>query len=88
MNQGIRGFSVEFWAMLASKRLPTSSWPTAIDATTGALASIGSIAAGTSPYLRSPMDPAGNFVYVATENATPGSAGSFSMYAINATTRP
>jgi 6-phosphogluconolactonase len=32
------------------------------------------------------VDPAGNFVYVATQNATPGSAGSVSTYTINAAT--
>jgi 6-phosphogluconolactonase len=56
-----------------------------IDATTGALTSIGTIAAGGVP-LSVAVDPAGKFVYVATANATPGSAGSVSMYAINATT--
>jgi YVTN family beta-propeller protein len=56
-----------------------------IEATTGALTSIGTIAAGPVP-ISVAVDPAGNFVYVATENATPGSAGSLSMYAINATT--
>ena len=56
-----------------------------IDATTGALTSIGKIAAGTFPVFVA-VDPAGKFVYVATANATPGSAGSVSMYAINATT--
>ena len=56
-----------------------------IDATTGALTSIGTIAAGGVP-LSVAVDPAGKFVYVATTNATPGSAGSVSMYAINATT--
>jgi DNA-binding beta-propeller fold protein YncE len=56
-----------------------------IDATTGALTSIGTIAAGPVPTSVA-VDPAGKFVYVATANATPGSAGSLSMYAINATT--
>jgi 6-phosphogluconolactonase len=56
-----------------------------IDATTGALTSIGSISAGGVPSFVA-VDPAGKFVYVATENATPGSAGSVSMYVINATT--
>ena len=56
-----------------------------INATTGALTSIGTIAAGPVP-ISVAVDPAGNFVYVATVNATPGSAGSVSMYAINATT--
>ena len=56
-----------------------------INATTGALTSIGTIAAGGDP-VSVAVDPAGKFVYVATANATPGSAGSVSMYAINATT--
>ena len=56
-----------------------------IDATTGALTSIGTIAAGPDPTSVA-VDPAGNFVYVATENATPGLAGGVSMYAINAAT--
>ncbi len=56
-----------------------------LNATTGAITSIGEIAAGPVP-ISVAVDPAGNFVYVATLNATPGSAGSFSMYAINATT--
>jgi DNA-binding beta-propeller fold protein YncE len=56
-----------------------------IDATTGALTSIGSIAAGTVP-VSVAVDPAGKFVYVATANATPGLAGSLSTYAINTTT--
>ena len=56
-----------------------------IDATTGALASIGSIAAGGFPSSVA-VDPAGKFVYLATENATSGSADSLSLYAINATT--
>jgi YVTN family beta-propeller protein len=56
-----------------------------IDATTGALTSTGTIAAGPVP-ISVAVDPAGNFVYVATQNTTPGLAGSLSMYAINATT--
>ncbi len=56
-----------------------------IDATTGALASIGKIAAGAVP-ISVAVDPAGKFVYVPTANGTPGSAGSVSTYAINATT--
>ena len=54
-----------------------------IDATTGALTSIGSIAAGTDPVSLA-VDPSGKFVYVVNENY--GSAGNVSMYAINATT--
>jgi YVTN family beta-propeller protein len=56
-----------------------------IDATTGALASIGKIAAEAVP-ISVAVDPAGKFVYVPTASGTPGSAGSVSMYAINATT--
>jgi YVTN family beta-propeller protein len=56
-----------------------------VNATTGALTPIGTIAAGGYPQAIA-VDPAGKFVYVATANATPGSAGSVSMYAINATT--
>jgi YVTN family beta-propeller protein len=54
-----------------------------INATTGALTSIGTIAAGTAPVAVA-MDPAGKFAYVVNENG--GSAGNVSMYAINATT--
>jgi YVTN family beta-propeller protein len=56
-----------------------------IDATTGALTSIGTIAAGGVPNSVA-VDPAGKFVYMATANVTPGLAGSVSAYAINATT--
>jgi YVTN family beta-propeller protein len=56
-----------------------------IDATTGALASIGTIAAGGYPQAVA-VDPAGKFIYVATAGATAGSPGSVSMYAINAMT--
>jgi 6-phosphogluconolactonase len=56
-----------------------------IDATTGALTSIGTIAAGGVPNSVA-VDPAGKFVYLATANVTPGLAGSVSAYAINATT--
>ncbi|MGO8967757.1 MAG: lactonase family protein [Mycobacterium sp.] len=56
-----------------------------VNATTGALTPIGTIAAGGYPQAIA-VDPAGKFVYLATANATPGSAGSVSMYAINATT--
>jgi YVTN family beta-propeller protein len=54
-----------------------------INATSGALTSIGSIAAGTDPVAVA-VDPSGKFAYVANENF--GSAGNVSMYAINATT--
>jgi 6-phosphogluconolactonase len=56
-----------------------------IDATTGALASIGTIAAGGYPQAVA-VDPAGKFIYVVTASATAGSPGSVSMYAINAVT--
>ncbi len=56
-----------------------------IDTTTGALTSIGTIAAGGVPNSVA-VDPAGKFVYMAAANATPGLAGSVSAYAINATT--
>jgi YVTN family beta-propeller protein len=54
-----------------------------IEATTGALTSIGTIAAGTDP-VSVAVDPASKFAYVVNENV--GSAGNVSMYAINATT--
>ena len=57
-----------------------------IDAATGALTSIGTIAIAVGVPIYVAADPAGKFVYVATANAAPGSAGSVSMYAINATT--
>ena len=55
----------------------------AIDATTGALTSIGTIAAGADP-VSVVVDPSGKFAYVVNENF--GSAGNVSMYTINATT--
>jgi YVTN family beta-propeller protein len=54
-----------------------------INATTGALTSTGTIAAGTGP-VSVAVDPAGKFAYVV--NGIYGSAGSVSMYTINATT--
>jgi DNA-binding beta-propeller fold protein YncE len=54
-----------------------------INATTGALTSIGTIAAGTNP-VSIAVDPSGKFIYVVNGNF--GSAGNVSMYAINATT--
>jgi 6-phosphogluconolactonase len=54
-----------------------------IDATTGALTSMGTIAAGTDPVAVA-VDPSGKFAYVVNENV--GSAGNVSMYAINAAT--
>jgi YVTN family beta-propeller protein len=56
-----------------------------IEATTGALTSTGTIATGGVP-VSVAVDPGGKFVYVATQNITPGLAGSVSMYTINATT--
>ncbi len=53
-----------------------------INATTGALTSIGTIAAGTSP-ISMAVDPAGKFAYVANSR---NQTGSVSMYTINATT--
>jgi len=56
-----------------------------INATTGALTSIGTIAVeGFADSVA--VDPAGTFAYVATPNDTFGSAGDVSMYTINATT--
>jgi YVTN family beta-propeller protein len=54
-----------------------------INATTGALTSTGTIAAGTTP-VTVVVDPSGKFAYVVNEDA--GSAGNVSMYTINATT--
>jgi 6-phosphogluconolactonase len=54
-----------------------------IDATTGALTSMGTIAAGSDP-VSVAVNPSGKFAYVV--NANFGSAGNVSMYAINATT--
>ena len=56
-----------------------------INATTGALTSIGSIAAGGIPNWVA-VDPSGKFAYVANAGDTFGSAGNLSMYTINATT--
>jgi len=52
----------------------------AIDATTGALKSIGTIAAGKDP-LSVALDPAGEFAYVTNYNSN-----DVSMYSINSTT--
>jgi 6-phosphogluconolactonase (cycloisomerase 2 family) len=54
-----------------------------INATTGALTSTGTTAAGTDP-VSVAVDSAGKFAYVVNENA--GSVGSVSMYTINAAT--
>ncbi len=56
-----------------------------IDATTGALALIGTVAAGGYPQAAA-ADPAGKFIYVVTASATAGSPGSVSAYAIKAMT--
>ncbi len=56
-----------------------------INATTGTLASIGTIATGTDP-VSVAVGPAGKFAYVTNASDAPGSAGSVSMYTINATT--
>ncbi len=55
-----------------------------INGTTGALTSVGTIAAGTGPDSVA-VDPSGKFVYVANENDTSGGAGNVSMYTIDAT---
>ena len=61
----------------------------AIDATTGALTSTGTIN-GNCPGLCFPssvvVDPSGRFAYAPANGSNPGSAGSVSMYTINATT--
>jgi YVTN family beta-propeller protein len=54
-----------------------------VNATTGALTAIGTIAAGSDP-VSVAVDPTGKFTYVVDANS--GSAGNVSMYAINATT--
>jgi DNA-binding beta-propeller fold protein YncE len=63
---------------------PTSVSMYTIDGTTGALTSIGLIAAGGRA-ISVTVDPSGKFAYVATDS-DPGSAGNVSMYTINATT--
>jgi 6-phosphogluconolactonase (cycloisomerase 2 family) len=55
-----------------------------INSSTGALTSIGMIAAGTGPDSVA-LDPSGKFAYVANES-DPSLAGNVSMYTINATT--
>ena len=61
---------------------PTNVSMYTIDATTGALTSIGTIAAGGRA-ISVAVDPSGKFAYVA--NGLPG-CGNVSMYTINATT--
>lgn len=57
----------------------------AINATTGVLTSAGQTS--VSGFAASvAVDPSGKFAYVATQSGTPGSAGSVSMFTINATT--
>jgi YVTN family beta-propeller protein len=56
-----------------------------IDATTGALTSIGTIAVGGFA-VSVAVHPSGKFAYVAAASDTPGSAGDVSMYTIDATT--
>jgi 6-phosphogluconolactonase (cycloisomerase 2 family) len=57
----------------------------AIDATTGALTSVGQTTVqGFADSVA--VDPSGKFAYVATSSFTPNAAGSVSMYTINATT--
>jgi YVTN family beta-propeller protein len=64
---------------------PTNVAMYAIDATTGALTSIGQTS--VQDFAASvAVDPSGKFAYVTTQSGTPGSAGSVSMYTINATT--
>jgi YVTN family beta-propeller protein len=65
--------------------LPNNVAMFTINATTGALTSIGTIAVqGFANWVA--VDPSGKFAYVATLSSTFGSAGSMSMYTINATT--
>jgi len=56
-----------------------------INATTGALTSIGAIATGGNPNSVA-VDPSGKFAYVATTGDTFASAGNVSMYTIDVTT--
>ena len=72
------------WRMAAAG-VPNSVAMYTINATTGALTSIGTIAVGGFANSVA-VDPSGKFAYVTTENDTSGSAGNVSMYTINATT--
>ena len=65
--------------------LPNSVAMYTINATTGALMSIGTVAVGGFAASMA-ADPAGKFAYVATQGDSPGSAGNVSMYTINPTT--
>jgi 6-phosphogluconolactonase len=64
---------------------PTNVAMYTIDATTGALTSIGTIAAVGYPQAVA-ADPAGKFIYVVTASTAAGSSGNVSAYAIDATT--
>ena len=64
---------------------PTSVSMYTIDATTGVLTSIGTIAAGGRAASVA-VHPSGKFAYVADWSDPPGSAGNVSMYTINTTT--
>jgi len=64
---------------------PTNVSMFIIDATTGALTSIGAVAAGGRAE-SVVVHPSGKFAYVANQSALPGSAGNVSMYTINAGT--
>jgi len=64
---------------------PTNVSMYAIDATTGALTSIGTVAAGGRA-ISVAVDPKGKSAYVATDSDLPGLAGNVSMYTINAAT--
>src|SRR5262249_41954777 len=64
---------------------PTSVSMYTINVTTGALTSIGTVAAGGRAKSVA-VNPKGRFAYVANGSDPPGSAGNVSMYIINATT--
>ena len=64
---------------------PTTVSMYTIDATTGALTSMGTVAAAGRA-ISLVLDPLGKFAYVATQSDPPGLAGDVSMYAINAST--
>jgi 6-phosphogluconolactonase (cycloisomerase 2 family) len=64
---------------------PTNVAMYTINATTGVLTSVGQTS--VEDFAASvAVDPSGKFAYVATQSGTPGSAGSVSMFTINATT--
>jgi 6-phosphogluconolactonase (cycloisomerase 2 family) len=64
---------------------PTGVSMFTIDATTGALTSTGTVAAGGRA-VSVAVHPSGKFAYVANKSEPPGSAGNVSMYTINAGT--